>query len=173
MVSSVNGRITKGSDPDIYRWTSKEDQRFFFDLIHKNRLIVMGSATYEAVRSRLKLSAKRLRVILTRHPKRYGAEAKPGALEFSSAPPKQLVRELSKRGHKKLLLVGGGDANRLFLEAGLVDELLITVEPRLFGNGKLMIADGRFNANLKLINVKKLNKQGTLLCTYVVLKRTK
>ena len=166
MVASLNGRITKGKNSDIYRWTSVADQKFFFDLIHKSALIVMGRSTYEAVRSRLKLSSERLRVVLTREPKRYAKFAKPGILEFSSENPKQLIKSLAKRGYKELLLVGGGEVNAAFLEAGLVDEILLTIEPVIFGTGKLMIADGKFNKNLKLIGVKKLNRRGTLLLRY-------
>lgn len=164
MVSSLNGRITKGNSPDIYRWTSKEDQKFFFDLIDKSGLIVMGGKTYEAVKKNIVLTPNKLRVVLTRSTKK----SIPGILEFTAVKPKELVKELSKRRYKKLLLVGGGEANRIFLEAGLVDELLVTIEPKLFGAGKLMIADGAFNENLKLVSVKKLNKQGTLLCTYTL-----
>lgn len=180
MVSSLNGRITKGNNPDIYRWTSKEDQKFFFSLIHKSKLIVMGSKTYEAVRSFVLPKdpdrKTKLRVILTRHPQKYAKESRPGhpvspsqgGLEFTSVKPKQLVNQLAKRGYKELLLVGGGEANKTFLEAGLVNELLITIEPKIFGTGKLMIGEGAFNKNLKLVSVKKLNKQGTLLCKYTL-----
>ena len=45
-VVSANGKLTRGNDPDIYKWTSKEDQNFFFSLISKSKLIVMGSGTY-------------------------------------------------------------------------------------------------------------------------------
>ena len=53
-VSSINGKITKGKDPNIYSWTSKEDSNFFFSLIKKHNLIVMGSKTYEAARRIIK-----------------------------------------------------------------------------------------------------------------------
>ena len=65
-----------------------------------------------------------------------------------------------------MLLVGGGKTNALFLEASLVNEIYLTVEPKLFGMGKSLIAEGNFTKNLKLQSVKKLNEQGTLLLKY-------
>ncbi|MFA6304140.1 MAG: dihydrofolate reductase [Patescibacteria group bacterium] len=80
MVSSVNGRITKGNNPDVYSWSSKEDKNFFLPLVKKHNLIIMGSKTYEAVRQNLDLDQKKLRVVLTKNPKKYFAHAIAGKL---------------------------------------------------------------------------------------------
>ena len=39
-VISANGKLTRGNDPDIYKWTSKEDAAFFTSLVRKNNLII-------------------------------------------------------------------------------------------------------------------------------------
>jgi len=39
MVATLNGKITKGNDPDIYKWTSKEDKKYFSSLLKKNNLM--------------------------------------------------------------------------------------------------------------------------------------
>jgi len=166
MVSSVNGKITRGEDPDIYSWTSKEDADFFFSLLNQHNLIVMGSITYEAARNKIKPDKERLRVILTRTPEKYAKDAIRGKLEFTSESPKKLVKRFEKGGYNTMLLVGGGKTNALFLEASLVNEIYLTVEPKLFGMGKSLIAEGNFTKNLKLQSVKKLNEQGTLLLKY-------
>lgn len=169
MVSSLNGRITKGNSNESQWWASKEDQKNFHGLLKKAKLIVMGSKTYEASKKNIILTSNKLRVILTRHPKK----SIPNILEFTNDAPKQLVTKLSKRGYKELLLVGGGEINSLFLKAKLVNELYLTLEPVIFGTGKLLTSDGTFNSNLKLVSSKKLNSNGTLLCRYEVLKPTK
>ncbi len=169
MVSSVNGKITRGYDPDIYSWTSKEDADFFFSLLNQHNLIVMGSNTYEAARDMVKPEKERLRVILTRNPEKYANEALPGRIEFSSESPETLVERLEKQGYSTMLLVGGGKTNALFLENSLVDELYLTIEPRLFGKGRPLIEKGSYDKNMKLQSVKKLNEQGTLLLQYVVM----
>src|SRR3989344_4584731 len=102
-VSSVNGKITKGSDPNIYKWTSDEDKKLFFSMIAKNNLIVMGSKTYEAARDKIRLSPNKLRIILTRNPKKYFKETVKDSLEFSSESPRELVKRLEKLGFENLL----------------------------------------------------------------------
>src|SRR3990172_6927231 len=89
-VVSANGKLTRGNDPDIYKWTSKEDQNFFLSLISKSKLIVMGSGTYEAVRKQLKTQIKKLRIVLTSSPEKYKNEQIKGQLEFISETPRQL-----------------------------------------------------------------------------------
>jgi len=73
-VSSLNGKLTKGKDPNIYSWTSKEDSKLFFSLIEKNNLIVMGGKTYEAARKIIKHKKNKLRIVLTRNPEKYFKE---------------------------------------------------------------------------------------------------
>jgi len=38
MVTSVDGKTTKWNNPDIYKWTSEEDQTHFFSLIEKSKV---------------------------------------------------------------------------------------------------------------------------------------
>lgn len=169
MLTSVDGKITKGDDNNIYSWTSLEDQKYFFSLIKTHNLIVMGRSTYEASRPVIKLEKKKLRIILTRNPKKYSGQMIKGQLEFSDESPEKLVKRLSLLGYKKILLVGGGVINGLFLKQKLVNELLLTIEPRIFGSGKNIVEGQLLNTKLQLISIQKLNKVGTLLLRYVVI----
>ena len=170
-VSSVNGKITKGSDPNIYKWTSQEDKGLFFLMIAKNNLIVMGSKTYEAARHVIKLKKDKLRIVLTRNPKNYADEEVKGSLEFSSEAPQALVERLEKNGYKKMLLVGGGEINALFLKSKLVDELHLIIEPFIFSRGRDLVVDSELDISLSLIKMIRLNKKGTLHLKYKVNKR--
>ncbi len=167
-VSSLNGKITKGEDPNIYSWTSREDSNLFFSLIEKNNLIVMGSKTYDASRKVIRHQKNKLRIVLTKNPKKYLDQAINGMLEFSNENPLELIKRLRINGYKKMLLVGGGTINSLFFKHNLVNEIYLTIEPKIFGTGKNLIADGDLDLSLKLISIKKLNKQGTMLVKYKV-----
>lgn len=167
-VSSVNGKLTKGSESNIYSWTSKEDSKIFFSLIEKHNLIVMGSKTYEAARNIIKLRKNKLRVVLTRNPSKYKGERVGGSLEFSSESPKELVKRLEKQGYTEMLLVGGSEVNTAFLKNKLVDELHLTIEPLIFGRGKSLVLEENLEISLGLINVSRLNKRGTLRLIYKV-----
>jgi len=168
MLSSIDGKITNGKDPDVYDWTSPEDQKLFFSLIKKNNLIVMGRKTYEASKSVIKLENGKLRIVLTRNPKKYFNQSVKGQLEFTDETSRELVKRLSALGYKNLLLVGGGIINGLFLKKNLVDELFLTIEPMIFGIGKNIVEGQLLNTKLQLISSRKLNKTGTLLLKYVV-----
>lgn len=167
-VASLNGKITKGEDPNIYSWTSKEDTKFYFSLIEKNNLIVMGSKTYEVARKFIKHKKNRLRIVLTRNLKKYLTETKKGMLEFTNESPLKLVKKLENRGYKKMLLVGGATINSLFLKHNLVNELYLTLEPKFFGAGKSLLSEESLDISLKLISDKRLNRQGTMFLKYKV-----
>ncbi len=48
-------------------------------------------------------------------------------------PAPFIAKQLKDAGYQKVLLFGGGDVNRLFYEAGLVDELCLTLCPLMLG----------------------------------------
>jgi len=166
MLSSVDGKTTQGNNKNVYSWSSKEDQKHFFSLIKKNNLIVMGRATYEASKPVIKLEKAKLRIILTHSPKKYSNQSVKDQLEFTNESPNKLLKRLSLLGYKKMLLVGGSIVNGLFLKQNLVDELLLTIEPKIFGSGKNIVEGELLNTKLQLVSIKKINKAGTLLLKY-------
>lgn len=168
MVQTVSGKITKGDDPDIYSWTSKEDKDFFFGMLNKYSLVIMGSSTYEAAKENIKPEQRRKRIVLTRHPEKFDEDKIPGKIEFTDEEPGELIKGLESEGYDQLLLVGGGETNTRFFEKNIVCELYITIEPLLFGQGKQVIADGNFTTKLTLLSSEVINKRGTLLLHYRV-----
>ena len=169
MVSTVNGKITRGLDPLVTHWTSEEDQHAFSDLKKQHNLIVMGRHTYEAGSKRIQLSKNILRIVLTKKPERFIKKTVPGQLEFSDEKPKQLLDRLQSAGFKTMLLVGGAEVNSSFFQAQLVNELHVTIEPKLFGSGKNLLGDVPLEINLELTKIQKLNERGTLLLMYSVI----
>ncbi len=170
MVTTLNGKITRGDNPDVSAFASKEDAALFHALKEHNRCYIMGAETFEASRTKIMLRKGKLRVVMTHTPDKYKAEAVPGRLEFTSAAPGELLERLQKRGHRRVLLLGGATMNRIFLEAGLVDEIWVTVEPFVFGKGRNLVVGGAVEVSLRLISIERLNKAGTLHIRYKVLK---
>ncbi|MCR4263434.1 MAG: dihydrofolate reductase family protein [Candidatus Roizmanbacteria bacterium] len=170
MVSSLNGKITKGNDPHIYTWTSPEDKEMFFSHIESNNLIVMGRKTYAAARSLIKHTPEKRRIILTNEPKKYEQEELSGMLEFTRESPRQLISRMKKKGYQQMLLVGGSVVNSLFLKENLIDEIHVTIEPYVFGRGINLVATSPVNTSLNLVSIKRLNEKGTLYLVYSVKK---
>lgn len=164
---SLDGFITRHDEPGT-AFTSPEDKAYFRRVLRDFEVGVFGGETYRVSREAIRANAAglRLRVILTRTPPRYAADAVPGALEFTDAAPAALVADLERRGFQSCALLGGSHAHRLFLAAQQVDEVWLTVEPRLFGGGTPLLA-GRADIPLELLAVEKLAAH-TLVLKYRV-----
>lgn len=170
MVMSADGRTTRGNEPPS-GWASKEDQRLFHELRDKASLIVMGVGTYESVKTTIHLNPNKRRIVLTNTPDKYKADTVPGSLEFSTETPSELVKRLTREGHDDMLLVGGSITSAGFYNANLVDELYLTVEPLLFGSGRPLVGQLTKTVGLRLLSVRQLNQQGTLLLHFRVTPR--
>ena len=166
-VSSIDGKITKGQGNDISEWSSVEDFEHFSKVREENNLLVMGSGTFEAVHPQPE--KERLRIVLTSRPKKYEKFFVSGQIEFTNKSPKMLVNQLEKQGYKQMLLVGGGRVATAFLRENLVDELWITIEPKIFGIGEPLVTSEKMDIDLQLFELKKLNERGTLLLKYKIL----
>lgn len=167
IVTSLDGRSTKGDLPP-FKWSSEEDRLHLRSLIKKNNLIVFGGSTYRSYNSKIKPIKGKLRVVLTRNPKKFEKDVVPGQLEFSSESPKQLIKRLEKIGYKQMLLLSGASLNTIFFKEKLINELHLTLEPKIFGSGK-GLTDEALDLSLELKSCKKLNRDGTLLLKYRVL----
>ena len=169
MATSVDGKTTQWYQPNIYKWISKEDQEYFLSLVKKHGVIIMGRKTYFAAASLINLFPKKLRIVLTRNPDQYTHLMIPRQLEFTNDQPRKLLKELELKGYSEALLVGGEEANSAFLKEKAVDEMWITFEPKVFGSSNGLVSIEKFEIDLKLIDIVRLNKKGTLLAKYKVL----
>jgi dihydrofolate reductase len=167
MVASLNGKTTRGTQSPKF-WASEEDQDFFLSLIHKHNLFVMGSKTFLSVRHSMTLSSDKLRIVLTREPSKYQKYHVAGQLEFTNQDPHSILDKLNSRGYRQAFLLTGETLNTMFFRGKLIDEVWVTIEPKLFGSGKGIVGDEEFDTNLKLTSIRRLNKQGTLLLKYVI-----
>ena len=153
---SLDGFIAKHDTPGT-AFTSPEDKAYFRAVLPSFDVAILGGATYRASRDAIRalLPSRQLRMIVTRTPGRYAAEAVPGSLEFTDAVPAVLAAELRGRGFQHCAVLGGSQVYSLFLEAGLVDEVWLTVEPVLFGGGTPLLAHTT-DVRLDLQAVEKL-----------------
>ena len=130
----------------------------------KTRLIIMGSNTYNA--DPIKPSSNHLLVIMTRHPSKYRKNETSGQLEFTDESPGQLIDRFKNEGQKQILIVGGAHIATSFLKEQLIDELWLTIEPKIFGTGGNFVIEEKLDINLQLLSSKRVNKKGTLINKY-------
>lgn len=154
---TLNAKIAHGHD-ELVDWTSPEDKRFFNEETKKCGVVVMGHSTHKTIGRAL---PRRLNIVMTRSPD--PAKQKPGELEFTDATPETIVRDLENRGFQNVAVIGGAQVFTQFLEAGLADELAITIEPKIFGTGVNLFADMGHDVSLELIETRNLNPHAVLL----------
>jgi len=166
---SLDGFITKHATPGS-AFASAADQLHLRKALANFDCSVMGAETYRTAREliRDRMRAPRLRMVLTRTPQNFSADIRPGILEFSSASPAELLSDLAARGHQRCALLGGAQIHSLFLKAGLVNELWLTIEPMLFGSGMPLVAEA-VDIRLKRLSTESLTAD-TALMKYEVLR---
>jgi riboflavin biosynthesis pyrimidine reductase len=127
---------------------------------------VFGAGTYRAdrVHIRPRLGGDLLRMVLTRSPEAFAADVVADQLEFTAQRPDLLLADLAARGRRRCALLGGEQIYGAFLAADLVDELVLTVEPLLFGRGR-RLAHGNLDVRFELDRVERL-APSTLLLRY-------
>lgn len=154
MVITADGKIAKNSGhfPD---WTSREDKKLFAEISKKHGVVMMGEKTFATFPSPLK---DRLNVVFTLEKNPLET---PG-VKWVSGEPEPILLELEKMGYTSALLGGGAFLNTLFLEKKLISKIILTVEPKIFGAG-LGLFNGDFNANLKLLELKKINDNALMI----------
>jgi dihydrofolate reductase len=166
-VSSLDGKITRWEDPSVRLWSSRSDQEYFDTIWKSTRVIIMGSGTYRP--DPVKPDPQHLFVVLTGNPTRYKDEHVEGRLEFTGASPSELIKRFRNDGETNILIVGGAKIASSFLKENLIDELWLTIEPRIFGAGTGFVTDEKLDIQLSLISCVKANDRGTLFTKYQVL----
>ncbi len=152
MAVTLDGKIAKHSHQPA-DWTSSADKRAFVKATKQAGVIIMGRQTYQTIGRPL---PGRLNVVLTSQPK--DKQSISGRLEFTDLSPVKLVKQLEKRGYHQIILAGGSTVNTRFLEQNLIDEIWLTIEPKIFGHGLSLFKDIDVNLDLELIDIKQLDK---------------
>lgn len=169
MVQTADGRTTMWHEPKVHGWSSPEDLLHFAKLKAEHRVLIMGKNTYLAIRDTIRPNPALRRIILTRSPDEFAEDAIPGQREFTAESPEALIARLTREGYTDVLLAGGSMLNTAFLAKKLITECYLTIEPKFFGSGNNLFAPIDVDVRLHLIDVIKLNEQGTLLTHYKVL----
>ena len=159
VASSIDGRISlaKKRAPD---WTSREDWAFLQKSLSESDAVVVGRNTYQAAASRLR---KRNTFVLSH---RLHSVSRRGTVAFVNPENCELPKLLA--GYRRVAILGGAAVYRFMLENCLCDEIFVTIEPLVMGRGTTMFAGGTRTVRTRLLSVKRLNREGTLLLRYRV-----
>ncbi|MDJ0915720.1 MAG: dihydrofolate reductase family protein, partial [Desulfobacterales bacterium] len=151
MALTLDGKIGKSPDhfPD---WTGKQDKKLFAELSKRAGVVMMGSKTFDTIGKPL---PGRKNVILTRRQNRKSAWDN---LVYTSQDPGNILKELENEGYSEAILAGGALINSLFAREHLIDEIIVTISPKIFGTGLSLFAEA-INMELELLELQKLGSR--------------
>ncbi len=161
MAMTLDGKIARHSLEPV-DWTGKADKKVFVKITKKAGVMIMGSTTFDTIGQIL---PHRKNVVMTRNKSRISKDEN---LLFTDKPPEEILRDLENEGFESAALIGGSMINGLFAKKKLIDEIYITIVPKLFGTG-LSLASTEIDLDLELKEMEKIDENSILL-KYRVLK---
>lgn len=159
MAMTADGKIAKDK-MQFANWTSREDKKLFVEVSKAHGVIMMGENTFKTFPAPL---PGRLNVVFSER----ADNPEQAGVRWAKGDPEKVLAELEELGYKSALLGGGAFLNSLFLERKLISEIMLTIEPKIFGTG-ISIFNGDFDVDLKFLEMKNLN-DNTLMLRYQVL----
>lgn len=151
MAISADGFIAKeDGDSD---WVTEEDGALFEQKILEAGCFFVGKKTFNQYYDELYPIKKVDNIVLTNSVQ--SASDKNANVHFIGSPQKA-IKLAQKLGHHEVMLIGGGSTNGTFLEAGLIDEVILSVYPLIFGNGIRLFGNSSQQLDLKLLSTNKL-----------------
>ena len=152
---TLDGKIARNQKhfPD---WTGSDDKRLFVQVTRKAGAVIMGSKTFDTIGEPL---PERKNIVLTRDKTRKSGHDN---LIFTQSSPVSILRDLEKEGFTEVVLAGGSIINSMFARADLINEIIITIAPRVFGTGISLFKD-EMDMQLDLLEMKKMNSNHVLL----------
>ncbi|MBI4281106.1 dihydrofolate reductase [Candidatus Uhrbacteria bacterium] len=163
MAQTVDGKVARARH-ELVNWTSKEDKKFFVSETKRVGAIIMGRTTFETFG---KLLSGRTIIVMTRSP-RDPLISEDGKVIFTNDTPDVILQKLEAEGRSEAILAGGPTINHLFLEKNLIDEIKISVEPRLFGDGLSIFEGTSVDLTLEFISLTHLTPSVIVLHYKVV-----
>ncbi len=155
MAQTLDGKIARHADhfPD---WTGRADKQLFVRETRRAGVVIMGSKTFDTIGRPL---PGRRNVVMTSDSRRVSQWEN---LVYTSLAPADILSNLEQEGFGRVILAGGARINTLFAQAGLIDEILVTITPMVFGRGIAMFEDG-ISADLALYRTIQLDAERVCL----------
>ena len=160
MALTVDGKIARHPGHFI-DWSGKADKKLFVQMTQKAGVLIMGSRTYDTIGHPL---PGRKNVVLTRNKDRTSDTPD---LVFTDQKPADLLSDLKADGYTRVILTGGSTVNTLFARENLIDEMVLTITPKIFGAGMGLFSQ-ELDLSLVLKSMAKMDDERVVLRYQVI-----
>ncbi len=157
MAMTVNGIIARDNDDTSF--VSNIEWKNFSNTIKKIGNVIIGRRTYEVMLKNNEFKKSNFNkikiVVLTKNKLIKIHNLK---FVFIAKSPYDAIKILQNKGFKTIMVCGGGKLNSTFMKENLIDEIYLDIEPIILGKGIKLFFESDFENKLKLLEIKKLDK---------------
>lgn len=157
---TADGLIARHENHLATTWTTGADKKHITRISKEYGVVIMGLRTFKTINKPLR---DRHLIVYSYKP---GEEME--GVEYTSKAPTELLKQLEKEGHKGAVIWGGASIYNMFMAAGLVDEIYITIVAKMFGKGMTLFNES-LDIDLELLDSEQLDPQ-TIILHYKVLR---
>ena len=150
MAITANGMIAKRDDDTS--WVSKEEWKSYSSTVLHAGCLVVGRKTYDIMVKESEFAKlKDVFVVVVSHQ------------DVEMADPMHKVAHTQQealallKDYPEVIVGGGGHLNSAFLQAKLVDEIILDVEPKIIGDGIRLFEELPSDVSLVLLDTKAVS----------------
>lgn len=155
MDMTLNAMVAKPDDDTPW---SDDSWSAYYEVVKNSGFIILGRKTFEFVaedENELTNAGNPVCIVVSNN---HDVTNKSKNI-YTVSSAKEAVDKLKELGAKTAILGGGPTTNSSFLSEGLIDEILLDIEPMIFGEGKPLFAKAELEKDLELLEAKQLTKR--------------
>jgi dihydrofolate reductase len=140
-------------DGECYSWISDADEEIYNQAITKAGCVLVGRKTFEQYPEDFP-KKDALTFVYTSKEEKQGR----AGIMFIHGDPHEVIQQIAEHGFSQLIVCGGGEVNGAIAEAGLVDEIMISIYNVTIGEGIPLFGSHRPKLKLKLLSTASVNE---------------
>jgi dihydrofolate reductase len=163
MAMSLNGIVAREDQSEDF--LSSHDWELFLELARSSDALIWGRVTHELFERLVRPECPELPVVVVTRSNDF--VTRPGSTR--AATPEDAVAAAARLNADNALLAGGSQLNAGFARSGLIDEVIVAIEPVIVSRGIPLLSGDAPDLRLDLIDIDQSRKP-TLRARYRMLR---
>jgi dihydrofolate reductase len=163
MAMSLNGIVARENQSEDF--LSSRDWEFFLELVHSSDVLIWGRVTHELFERLVRPEFPKLPIIVVTRKSDFVTQ--PGSTR--AATPEDATGVAARLNADNALLAGGSQLNAGFARSGLIDEVIVAIEPVIVSRGIPLLSGDAPDLRLDLLEIDQ-SRHPTPRLRYRVLK---
>ena len=160
-LQTLDGKLALNRGDDL-SWGTKRDKLYFKEMSIKIGTMIMGHNTYLTLPKVVFKNRKSFVLTEIEHETQENVEF------IVNKTPQDVINILEAKGIKQVAVIGGAYVINEFVKSNLIDEIYITIAPKIFGKGLESFKGDYDMKSLKLLDYEVFEDE--VLLHYQVLK---